>query len=666
MTRDEIIKENKVRLSRITGEGYEPLTGVGSPIERFSFNITPEITVRLPEPMKKLSLIQAALKFDSLRCFYDYAFREVKKHVRKKHVQRELDNFHKTRIPYDFEFWAATCAWIKDRAGKPTRFILNHPQLILLDVLEHMRLRGVPIRVVLLKARQWGGSTLVQIYEQYIMLFVETGFSSAVATHVEASASHIRGMFNYMAESHPKDVLDVQLLPYENTKHRVVKGRKNIIGVGSYEKPENLRGFTFQLLHLSEVASMRETIGKTPEGFAQALRAFVPSRPNTMVVLESTAKGVGSFFHREWQKAKEKDSGYEPVFIPWFLIPEYIIKLSSSEKSKIIQKILNPKIGNREREFWQLGATLEGIAWYYDFKKRERYEDHMMMEEFPSTAEEAFVSSGQRVFPQRYTLPLREDTCAPEEIGELQADAQTGPDALKDIRFVKNPHGRFWVWTPPDRKAKHIRDRYVLFVDIGGTKKEADKSVISVLDRYWMMEGGKPEFVATWRGNIDHDILAWKAAQIAAWYLSGLLIVESNSLDKHSDGSGHFFTVLDEIAEYYPNLFARTDPDKIKEGAPVKYGFHTDRKTKPQIIDALIAAARDREYIEKDDRAVDEMDTFERKDDGRLGAQDGCHDDLVITRAGCVWAALKYLPPPKYADEKHTSERRTIISEASL
>ncbi len=654
----DIIKENKRRLATLT-KGYHPDTGHGSLVPRFEFMLKKNTRLMLPLPMKDTPPVKASLNYDSYEDFLQDAYQSIAlPSVRAKYIQDEIIEFHKMRVQYDFEFWTSTCVKIKSRLGYPVNFSLNYPQRILLQKLEELRVKGYPIRIILLKARQWGGSTLVQIYQQWIMLFIETGFSLAVAAHVESSASHIRGMFTYMAEQHPKEIADITLLPYEGTKHRIIKGRKNVIGIGSYEKPENLRGLTFQLLHLSEVASMRETLGKKPEEFAQALRAFVPSTANTLVVLESTAKGVGNFFHREYMAAKTGTSGYTPVFIPWFWIEEYMAEVRDYKK-------FISGMDERAWELWALGATLEGIKWYKRFKRRERYSDWEMMEEFPSTANEAFVSSGQRVFPQQYTIHLRDNCCEPEMVGELQGGAITGPGSLKGIKFVESPHGGLWVWTPPDTESKPIKDRYVVFMDIGGTKKDADKSVIRVLDRYWMVEGGQPEFVATWRGNIDHDLLAWKGAQIARWYNNALFLVESNSLDKKHDGEGHFYTILNEIADFYDNLFARTTPDKIKEGAPIKYGFHTDRKTKPEIIDTLKAAARDHMYVERDARAVDEMDTYEIKPNGALGAQDGCFDDMVVTSAGCLWAATVYLDKPKYYQE-YIPEQRSIISEASI
>jgi hypothetical protein len=659
--------ENTTRRETYFGE-YSPILGTGSLTPRVPFQIDKDMTVLIPKEMaEKHPVAKTVLaKADSLYDFLDYASSDLLRSTRSKHIERQMWVFQKERLAFDFELWAATSATIYDKEGQPLKFVLNYPQRHLLMLLEQMRTAGKPIRAVLLKARQWGGSTLVQLYQAWLMLFVAKTYSSAVVTSVEAQARHIRGMFTRMAEHHPEDIMNIKLVPYEGSKNRIIQGRKNIIGVGSFEEPENLRSFTFQMLHLSEVASWKPTLLRKPENFVQAIRSTVPMKPNTCIVLESTAKGSGDFFHREWQAAESGRSGYAPVFIPWYWIDDYQLPIQDL-KAFYKKHFEDAKEGVLERnlELWGLGATLEGIHWYNIFKQAENYEHHQMCEEYPSTSHEAFVSSGQRVFRIKDTIEVRKNCRPPEFKGELAGKAVKGKKALDDMRFEDSDLGKLWVWTMPDRESDPVRDRYIVFVDIGGTWVKANKSVIRVLDRYWIMEGGVPEFVATWRGNIDHDILAWKATQVAKWYNNALLAVEDNSLNKEDDGSGHFYTILDEIADHYDNMFARTDPDKVREGAPIKYGFHTNKKTKPEIIDALIAAARDNEYIEVDARAVDEMDTYERKDDGKMGAKDGCNDDMVIATAGCVWICYNYLDPPRYT-EREVIKYKTVLGEATI
>jgi hypothetical protein len=192
--------------------------------------------------------------------------------------------------------------------------------------------------------------------------------------------------------------------------------------------------------------------------------------------------------------------------------------------------------------------------------------------------------------------------------------------------------------------------------------------VIKVFDRYWQMHGGKPTVVAVWTGHIDQDLISWKAAQIAKFYNNALLVVESNSLTSEQEGSEgeHHLTVLNEIVKFYSNIYARTDPEKVRQGIPIKYGFMTDRLTKPMVIDELNGALREEAYYERDERACDEMDVYVIKSNGTYGADEGSHDDHVMTTAIGVWICLKYMPLPKVIEGAGERYSKKIISEASI
>lgn len=412
----------------------------------------------------------------------------------------------------------------------------------------------------------------------------------------------------------------------------------------------------------SEVGSWKSTAQRSAEDLVQNLRATVPDVPYSLAVLESTAKGVGNFFHREWLAAKDGKTSYVPVFIPWFEIERYQKGIANHEAFiKSLEK------NDYAHFLWDLGATLEGIKWYFDFKNGENYDDWRMFNEFPSTDTEAFSSSDRRAFAPRYVQAARKNKLTPEYIGDLVGEALRGEGSLSKIEFQPDSKGNLYIWSKPDRSI-NVSDRYLVSVDIGGRWHGADYSVIRVIDRYWMAFGGKPEIVATWRGHLDQDLVAWKAAQIAAYYNDALLIVESNSLDnKNSDSEGnHFLTILDEIVKFYPNIYARTDPEKVRQGLPIKYGFQTNLNTKPMVIDLLNACLREESYVERDARACDEMDTYELKDNGTYGATEGCHDDIVMATAIGLWACFKYMPVP--VEIKYTGPRTTnkIISEATI
>lgn len=653
----EILRESNRRTEVMFGE-YDPLTGKGSHISRLPLNLSKDHTILLPENALSEPFIKELQKAGGLEAY--------QKEAPKFTIDQYTENLTNIRFKYDFEFWAFMCVKVQDKLTKKMiPFLLRYPQRRLLYELERMRLAGVPIRLILLKARQWGGSTLIQIYMAWIQLFHRTRWHSAVAAKDEGQSRNIRGMFTELGKNYPKDVGTITFKPHEgSSKNRVIKERDCIVGIGSAEKPENLRSFDFAMLHLSEVGIWKETEGKKPEDLVQAIRATVAYEPYTLICLESTAKGTGNFFHREWISSERGDTGYFPMFVAWFEIDIYRMPFDTQQQKEEFVKSWTPY----EEELWRLGATIEGIHWYRTYRMMENYSEWRMKEEFPSTAVEAFQSTGRRYFYAPHVQKFRKLTSEPLFKGDLYADGIKGEAAFENIVFDEKRDGELWIWKLPFDimpESGLITNRYCGFADIGGKTAKADYSTLTILDRYWMLHGGVAERACTWRGHLDQDLVAWKFAQIAYFYDQALLAIERNSLrskGESTDGS-HHLTILDEIKEYYPNLFARNAVDKVREGRPLKYGFMTGAGTKELIMNAQVEAIRDDLYFENDVRAVDEMDYFEIKDDGTLGATEGQHDDILVSTAGCNWLSMKYMDIPMLV-EPADPRRRELLNRA--
>jgi len=666
MTEQEItgiIRENKKRKLELASL-YNPVTGEGSPLERFKlsyFGVGQLWNYAVPVQMYKdhKTFFDELLKYGSIE---ELLISKGENPTPIK-VSRFINELNNLRFRYDFEFWAYLTARIQDKSTKKIiPFKLNKPQRKTLAVLEKMRLKGIPIRSIMLKARQWGGSTLVQIYMAWIQIIHKKNWHSVIIADVEDQARNIRGMYSRFAKEYPNLFGRIEFLPFEgSSKNRIITDRNCIVGVGSAQKPESLRSYDFAMSHLSEVGSWKTTLERSAEDIVQAVRASIPDVPLSLEILESTARGVGNFFHREWLAAVNKETIYEPIFIPWHEIPRYQKPIND------IKRFISNNFDDNYVSFlWSLGATLEGINWYISFKKGKNYSDWRMQSEFPSTAVEAFASSDMRVFDPKYVSHARTNCLNPEFIGDLTAKSRKGKTAFEKIEFFLDSKGKLFIWTKPD-KSINVSDRYVVTVDIGGRTDRADYSVIKVFDRYWMMYGEGPETVATWRGHLDQDLIAWKAAQIAKYYNNALLVVESNSLDRDAESEGdHFLTILDEIVLFYPNIYARTDPEKVRQGLPIRYGFQTNLATKPMIIDILNAALRDDAYIERDIRSCDEMDTYELKPNGTMGAVEGCKDDIVMATAIGLWTCFKYLPLPKNITYTQGPVSKKIVSEATI
>ena len=654
----EIISENERRKKELFSY-YNPITGEGSPIPRFKVNLGSSF-IYLPEIIKPL--------------YPDELWDDLPGTCKKNGIPVEdmMKVIEHIRYAHDFEYWCARCVKITDKGGSDLMYFkLRYSQRILFARLYKMFSDGLPVKALLLKARQFGGSTLIQIFMVWLQFFHFKNWNSLIFGNKESQARVIRGMYSRLLKYHPKDVMEVSFSPFEgSSKTKILNegDRDCVISIGSMSDPEGARSEDIRMAHLTEVASWKKTEGKTPEDVTQNVRATIPNIIGAVEILESTAKGVGNFWHTEWLSAKRGESGFDPIFIPFFLIEMYYNEFDSEEeRNKLIKGILNPITKQEERSlsFWNKGATLESINWYWEHKRKNRYSDWRMSSEFPGDDIEAFQSSEMRAFDPDYIQRARKNNCAPTFIGDIIGDAPKGKDAFVNLRLVENSQGALKIWYMPDLDTK-IANRYIVSMDIGGKGDKADWSVIRVLDRYWMMEGGVPEAILTYTNHLDHDLLAYKGAQIAKFYNNALFVPESNTYDKENITEGdHIITVLDQVLPFYSNIYCRTDPEKIRQGAPIRYGFHTNTKTKPDLIATINAAFRDEDYIEYDEDVCNEADAYSIIDGNKYGSAPGTHDDKLMATA----IALKVsdiIPVPSSYDNTKIKRTRVIKGSAAV
>ena len=688
---NSILAENDKRNKAINAV-FNPITGEGSIGKRKKVRIKdfPLQEMYLPMAMLKVPLVRQIVKCGSIAMWLES---EMEVEATDEEVHKVTEQLVRIRFEHDYAFWAAMLVYIAPKeGGEDILFWLNRPQRRLVAMLEDMRLAGKPIRLILLKARQWGGSTCIQLYMAWLQLVIKPGLNSLIAALQNTVADEIQDMYVRMITNYPVQYLyEISAAYNENEKkwegvgksgniHRVPQ-RGCKIKIGSAERPDSIRGGAYSLVHCSEVGLWKKTEKKTPEQMVRSACAGILLKPLTMIVYESTANGTGNFFHKEWLAAVEGKSQMMPLFIAWFEIDLYRSDVHDYRAlATWLWQNRNNKNAMSDREepgqyywyLWQKGATLEAIQWY--ILERAKYHDHGdMASEYPSDDVEAFVHSGTMVF-DRYQVEKFRKTCkVPKYIGDIYGNAIKGKDALSNLRFSEDHQGLLWIWQQPEIDVEEkVLHRYLVVVDIGGRSRKADWSVITVFDRIMQMDGGAPSVVAQWYGHIDMDLLAWKSAQVAKYYDDALLVIESNTLETHDkerqvDGDQSQY-ILNQIKDVYDNLYARKrSEDEIKEQAPIKYGFHTNVLTKPMIISTLVECIRERLYVERDERCLHEYLCYEKKQNGSFGAITDEHDDLLMTRAIGLHIALHEMELPRIVPRtRRTSRKHGAVSEATI
>lgn len=249
---DEILAENGRRLTLLNAD-WDPITGRNSTGQRVLWR-----GLHVPSAMladrRLLSMTDPSAPI----------------------TDAEAPHIDRVRIEYDFPFWAAKYVWIKPkRGGEDVNFVLNYAQRKLVNALEAMRCANLPIRLVLLKARQWGGSTCCQIYMAWLQLVHKLGLNSLIIAHQSMATTEIKDMFDRLILNYPRQLLypegekvdeKAKLLTSVGSTRNIsrVPQRKCKIKLGTAERPDSARGGDYSLVHLSEVGMWRATRHKKP------------------------------------------------------------------------------------------------------------------------------------------------------------------------------------------------------------------------------------------------------------------------------------------------------------------------------------------------------------------------------------------------------------------
>lgn len=689
----KLIQENGQRRAEIFAP-FNPVTGEGSIGERVALAISdyPIQTQYIPVEMMGEPFVKALVKAGSVK---ELIRTTLALPVTDDAIEKVTEEFAKLRNKYDFAFWAATLVYIKRKGGgSDVLFKLNRPQRRLIGCLEEMRKAGKPIRLILLKARQWGGSTAIQLYMAWLQLVHKVGLNSLIIAHQGTGSDEIKDMFDRMIRQYPVEMLHKLGEAYAHNEPKLVGVGKsgNIfrvpqrnckIKIGTAERPNSCRGGDYNLVHLSEVALWKETDGKKPEDIVRSACSGILLLALTMIIYESTPNGVGNFFHREYLAAKNGLSQFISLFVSWFEIEQYSLAFADDAELHAFIRWLydnrnNDEVGSDREEpgtylwrLWENGATLESIHWYVS--ERSKYTNHGdMASEYPSDDIEAFTFSGRKVFDSEDVEKFRPACRPPRLRGEIYGRADEGETALEDLRFRKERDGRLFIWHDVERSAdEEVTDRYLVVVDVcKGHTKNADFADIVVFDRLFMIDGELPVVAAEWHGHIDMDKLAWKATQVAAYYDNALLVIESNTLEtNNTKGEAEYIlTLIHEV--YGKQLYARKQSaEDIRQKLPKKYGYHTNPLTKKVVIYNLKVVIRQHLYIEREEECLNEYITYVETENNTFEAMEGYHDDRLMTRAIGMQVCLHEMDIPRIvrrSDSRQTGVIPRPVSAATI
>jgi hypothetical protein len=492
----------------------------------------------------------------------------------------------------------------KDRSIEP--LLLAEPfswaQRALVREIERQHALNIPIRIIVLKGRQIGISTASEgVLFNWCFLF--PGTTSLVIAHETSAARHLFDMTKLMWESWP-------FRPLFTEKHNTVKSlgwreTRSSMQVATARNAGSGRSFTFHALHASECAFWED-----PERLLTGLNQTLPKNPGTIAILESTANGVGNYFHEEWLRARHGKSANVPMFFPWWRHEAYVMDTTltwadlDAEERGLVKRF---------------NLTLPQLAWRQDTIDNECLGDlNKFHQEYPCTEEEAFLSTGYNVFPL-----VKLDECFRPKMG------LTGflDDVGGTIKFVEDATGPLTIYSyPADRKewGKYVVAGDPCRVTYG------DEACIQVFNRRTL------EQVAVWHGRLDPLPFAHELMKLGYYYNTALLNIEIN---------GPGYGALGVIMELgYPDVWKHRWADKEPGKTSFSYGWEMSFKRKHLAVGHVIHLLSTHSLIIHDRATYDQMRNYVALPGGELGpAKETGYDDactsLLIAIATTCWEA---------------------------
>lgn len=493
---------------------------------------------------------------------------------------------------------------IKTKSGEVIPFRLNYAQRILWKAIKKQIDAGQPVRIIILKARQMGMSTFVQGYLLWKAITCE-GHNGLVVAHQEDAASELFAKIELMYRLLP-DELRAELESVKDTKRQGKKlgfgGDLNtLLYVDTANNPALGRGQTFQHVHLSEMAFYQK-----PDEIMFGLNMSVPNSPDTTIIIESTANGMGNYFQKMWASAVEGENSYAPVFLAWCDDDTYRIEPPEDfELTKDEKKIKREHKLDDAQMYWRRTAIMDGCDG----------DELKFQQENPISPEEAFLISGLPYF-NRDAMKHYRDQC----ISPLEDEVVEGKEGFIEVvngkpTFQKIPGGAWRIWEAPKKGRS-----YVIGADPAGGSAR-DFSGAHVLDLLSM------KVVATFRGKIDPFEFARQLKWMGLAYNKALLAVEKNG-----EGRAVVLKLVNDMQ--YPRMFYHTTEENWNGGVQQSWGWSTNMKTRPAMIAQLGEVLRERVLKLYDSRTMDDIETFVRVDGTKIAqAAEGAWDDMVMSLA---------------------------------
>ena len=561
----------------------------------------------------------------------------------------------------DTPFWAENFGKIVNKNRELVPFIYKPGQRAFDDLLEGQRAAGKPMRAIVLKARKVGISTATQAKLIHRCTLREH-YAATVVAQDKKTGQALYKIGERLYANLPDIALDdggmrlkPKLVEYLRKRSLHFADDKDWTRGSSFPDStyfvdtanefESGRGETPTAIHASEVAFWAQIGTKLT-----ALKNSVPRTPETLFVIESTANGYNEF-KDIWDDAEKGRSNYEAFFWPWWKEGEYRIEFPNiGERERfIVGDEDNPYAEEEPDLVKNLGLSAEQLYWRRQTIADECNGDvRKFHQEYPSTSEEAFISTGKKVFdPYRVAQIAKrvEEESHPRvptpevpgpRIGSLKGDAHRLERTYSDAE-IKVPTKTLWLpreagghdnalwrfWLDLDDQGNFVApSEYIIGVDVSGGKTETtdepDYHAIEVIDHKTR------EQVAEYRSRIEVDLLALEVLLAALIFNDAVVAIERTG----SWGMPVLRTLWNDYG--YPHLYRAKRVGNTSEPTEKRLGWDTNVRTKPNLIAGMAGLLREGTDGIRSRDLLDELRTYTRTEKGTTEAEPKKYDDRLM------------------------------------
>ena len=491
---------------------------------------------------------------------------------------------------------------------------------------------GKPVRLIIPKSRREGVSTYIEgvMFQKVTTRSHRLGM---IISHEQESAEEIAEITRRFWEFLPPDKRpSIPGAKLPSGKSMLFDKLKSKLLIETAMDLNTGRSMAIDYVHVSEIAFWRnaETL------MLGLLQCISDKDLDTIIVIESTANGVGGYFYDMVYAAIAGENDYEMVFLPWFIDPRYQMPIDVNFKATEEEEHLrNLYVFDGKK----ITLTNEQLMWRrHTIKNKCNGDKIKFRQEYPGSIDEAFIYSGRTRFNQESLAEIQSK--ARKEIfrGFIHEEMLLG--GKRKHTLEANERGYLTIYERPVHRAQ-----YVLFADVSEgievKERDTDYSAIDVLRCDTL------EQVAHWHGRIGPELLDNEITKLAWYYNEAFVGVEKNNIG---------YGVVAALKDTYGRLYINLVHDKNGKEITKEFGWRTTVKTKPLMINGLAEAINDGSILINNLASIEECRRYTIHPDGSLGAPSGQHDDRCISLSGAVQMYLHSYHAPESKDIERPDE----------